>query len=141
MEISVRMAITSDAEQLSILNQEFNGGSSRPVSNIVESLNKRTELVAVAINHDKIVGFACAQSFDSFCYEEPHGEITELYVGEAARKKGVATLLISCLEVNLQKNGVKSVKVLTGKDNNAAIKTYEHCNYVVDEDLLLKKKL
>jgi predicted acetyltransferase len=58
-----------------------------------------------------------------------------------ARKKGVATLLISCLEVNLKKNGVKRIKVLSGKDNNAAIKTYEHCNYVADDDILLKKKM
>jgi GNAT superfamily N-acetyltransferase len=64
------------------------------VSDIVESLNKSTELVAVAVNNDKIVGFACAQRFDSFCYNEPQAEITELYVEEAARKKGVATLLI-----------------------------------------------
>jgi ribosomal protein S18 acetylase RimI-like enzyme len=141
MDIAVRMAITSDAEQLSKLNQEFNGGNRRPLSDIVECLNKSTELVSVAVDNGNIVGFACAQSFDSFCYEEPQGEITELYVEEASRKRGVATSLISCLELNLQRYGVKRIKVLTGKENNAAIKTYEHCDYIMDDDLLLKKKL
>jgi hypothetical protein len=45
------------------------------------------------------------------------------------------------LEENLRERGVKSIKVLTGRGNEAAIKTYEHCNYVKDDELLLKKKL
>ncbi|WP_235550163.1 GNAT family N-acetyltransferase [Paenibacillus sp. Soil724D2] len=47
-------------------------------------------MIAVAEISGKIVGFGCAQSFYSFCYEEPHGEITELYVEEVARRKGIA---------------------------------------------------
>ncbi len=33
------------------------------------------------------------------------------------------------------------MKVLTGRRNNAAIRTYEHCNYVKDEEQMLKKRL
>ncbi|SCW64312.1 hypothetical protein SAMN04487970_102326 [Paenibacillus tianmuensis] len=33
------------------------------------------------------------------------------------------------------------MKVLTGSKNNAAIKTYEHCNYVKDDEQLLTKRL
>ena len=84
----VRLASFTDAEELSRLNQEFNGGVKRPPTKIIEHLNiNRNELIAVAEISGKIVGFGCAQRFYSFCYEEPHGEITELYVEEAAEEK------------------------------------------------------
>lgn len=140
--VRVRLAALTDAEELSRLNQEFNGGEKRPPTKITESLNLNTnELIAVAEISDNIVGFGCAQSFYSFCYEEPHGEITELYVEEAFRRKGIAVAIISCLEGNLTERGVKSMKVLTGRRNNAAIKTYENCNYIIDDEQLLKKRL
>jgi ribosomal protein S18 acetylase RimI-like enzyme len=141
-DVCVRLASLTDAEELSRLNQEFNGGKKRPPAKIIERLNiNHNELIAVAEISGKIVGFGCAQSFYSFCYEEPHGEITELYVEEAARRKGIAIAIVSCLEENLRTRGVRSMKVLTGRRNNAAIKTYEHCNYVKDDERLLKKRL
>ncbi|MGG1596420.1 GNAT family N-acetyltransferase [Paenibacillus naphthalenovorans] len=79
--------------------------------------------------------------FYSFCYEEPQGGITELYVEEAARRRGIAGAIIFCLEENLRDHGVKSVKVLTGNRNDAAIKMYEHCNYSIDDELVLKKMI
>jgi ribosomal protein S18 acetylase RimI-like enzyme len=140
MDVRVRLATSNDAEELSRLNQEFNGGDKRPSAEIIESLNKSKELIAVAVISGKVVGFGCAQSFQSFCYKELQGEITELYVQQAARRKRIAASLISCLEENLRERGVKSIKVLTGRGNDAAIKTYEHCDYVKDDELLLKKK-
>lgn len=141
-DVCVRLASSSDAEELSRLNQEFNGGEKRPRAKIIERLYKNhNELVAVAEISGKVVGFGCAQIIYSFCYEEPHGEITELYVEEAARRKGIAIAIISCLEENLRTRGVRSMKVLTGRRNNTAIKTYERCNYVKDDEQLLKKWL
>jgi ribosomal protein S18 acetylase RimI-like enzyme len=140
--VRVRRAVLTDAEELSRLNQEFNGGEIIAPAKIIESMNiNNNELIAVAELSDRIVGFGCAQSFYSFCYEEPHGEITELYVEEAARRKGIAVAIISCLEENLRERGVKSMKVLTGRWNNAAIKTYENCNYIIDDEQLLKKRM
>jgi ribosomal protein S18 acetylase RimI-like enzyme len=137
----VRLATKNDAKELSRLNQEFNGGDRSHASEIIESLNKSTELIAVAVINDKVVGFACAQSFKSFCYQELQAEITEMYVEEASRRKGIASSLISFLEGNLQARGVKNIKVLTGRENNSAIKTYEICNYVKDDELVLHKRL
>lgn len=141
LDARIRLASPSDANDLSRLNQEFNGGDQRPSADIIESLNDSAELIAVAEIGGKIVGFGCAQSLRSFCYYGLQGEITELYVSEAARRKGIATSLIFYLEENLKKRGVKSVKVLTGRRNNAAIKTYEQCNFHQDDELLLNKKL
>jgi len=135
------LAGLGDANDLSRLNQAFNGGEQRAFADIMASLNDSTELIAVAEIEGKVIGFGCAQSFRSFCYNGLQGEITELYVAEAARRKGIATSLILYLEENLKKRGVESVKVLTGRTNKNAIKTYEQCNYQQDDELLLKKTL
>ncbi|APQ60469.1 Acetyltransferase YpeA [Paenibacillus polymyxa] len=141
-DLMVRRATITDAEELSRLNQEFNGGEKRPLAKIVERLStNHDELIAVAETGGKIVGFGCAQSFYSFCYELPHGEITELFVEEAARRKGIAIAIISFLEEKLRERGVISMRVLTGRGNNVAIKTYEHCNYVKDDEQVLMKRL
>lgn len=89
----------------------------------------------------KVVGFACAQCFASFCYREAQGEITEMYVELSARRKGLAVSMITLLEEKLAACGVKNIKILTGSDNDAAIKTYERCGYVQDDELLLQKKI
>jgi ribosomal protein S18 acetylase RimI-like enzyme len=135
------LATEEDAEQLSTLNQRFNGGGRRPAAEIEESMRTSTELIAVAEMGGKIVGFGCAQSYKSFCYRELLGEITEMYVESSVRRKGIATSLVACLERNLKARGVTEIKVLTGKRNNAAIRTYENCGYTKDDERLLKKTL
>lgn len=138
----IREATVTDAEELSRLNQAFNGSEKRPSAKIVERLKmNHSELVAVAEISGEIVGFGCAQCIYSFCYDVPHGEITELFVEESARRKGIAAALISFLEKSLRDRGVTSMKVLTGRDNSAAIKTYEHYQYVKDDEQLLVKRL
>ncbi|MEJ8547284.1 GNAT family N-acetyltransferase [Brevibacillus borstelensis] len=141
MEIRARLAAENDAEELARLNQLFNGGDRRPSPEIIESMRTSSELIAVAECDGKIVGFGCAQSFQSFCYGELLGEITEIYVEESARGKGAAALLISCLEKHLKQRGVAEMKVLTDSQNAVAIRTYERCGYVVDDEVLLKKQL
>ncbi|MEK4515904.1 GNAT family N-acetyltransferase [Paenibacillus sp. FSL H8-0122] len=137
-----RLATATDAEALSRLNQEFNGGAPRSPAKIIEHLHtNRNELIAVAELNGAIMGFGCAQSLHSFCYDEPYGEITELYVEEAARRQGVARAIMSCLEENLQERGVTSIRILTGRTNTAAIQFYEHCHYVQDDEQLLEKQL
>ncbi|WP_238651717.1 GNAT family N-acetyltransferase [Paenibacillus piscarius] len=137
-----RLATATDAEALSRLNQEFNGGALRPPAKIIEHLHtNRNELIAVAELNGAIVGFGCAQSLYSFCYDEPFGEISELYVEQAARRKGVALTIMDCLEENLRERGVTHIRILTGRRNAAAISLYEHCHYVQDDEQLLEKRL
>jgi ribosomal protein S18 acetylase RimI-like enzyme len=137
----VRFATIKDAEELSRLNQAFNGGARRIQSEIIKSMERSNELIAVAILNEKIVGFACAQSYESFCYRELQGEITEMYIEKTARRLGFATSLIKLLENNLLDRGVREIKILNNTTNSAAIKTYEKCNYVQDEVILFEKEL
>lgn len=137
---SVRLATKKDAEELSRLSQAFNGGARRIQSEIIKSMERSNELVAVAILNEKIVGFACAQSYESFCYTELQGVITEMYIEKTARRLGFATSLIKLLEDNLLERGVKEIMILTDRTNSAAIKTFEQCNYLQDEVILFEGK-
>ena len=78
----VRIATVNDAEQLNILNDEFNGESETSIDNIrnslIEIINRK--LLIVADEDDMLVGFVCVQLKKSFCYDEYMPEITEVYV-------------------------------------------------------------
>lgn len=136
----VRLANENDADILVALNEEFNG-TGMTAAEVKESLIQSNELIALAILNDTPVGFACAQSFKSFCYASAQGEITEMYVKDTARRLGLATLLVSFLEQELRLRGVRSIKLLTGSDNDAAHKTYERSGYVLQEESTFHKKL
>lgn len=138
--IYLRWATANDALDLVKLNNEFNGvGTSE--EEIIDSLSNSNELVALALINDLPVGFACAQYYKSICYSDPYAEITEMFVKEVARRRGIATLLLAFIEEEFKLRGVRSVKVLTGKNNGAAIKAYERSNYVKQEEQVLQKKL
>ncbi|MHA7584219.1 GNAT family N-acetyltransferase [Paenibacillus vandeheii] len=136
----IRWANANDAEDLLKLNDAFNGvGTS--VDEVKDSLALSDELIALAVINDQAVGFACAQYFKSFCYRGFQGEITEMYITQVARRRGLATLLISFIEDELRARGVTNMKILTGQRNEMAIKTYEKSNYARTEEVLLQKKL
>lgn len=138
--IHIRWANENDAEELLKLNDAFNGvGIS--IEDVIDSLALSDELIALAVIDDQAVGFACAQYFKSFCYRGLQGEITEMYIAEVARRRGLATLLIAFIEEELKARGVTRVKILTGQRNEMAIKTYEKSNYARTEEVLLQKKL
>lgn len=138
--IHIRWANENDAEDLLKLNDAFNGVGTN-MEEVKESLALSNELIALAVIDGQAVGFACAQYFKSFCYRGLQGEITEMYIAEVARRRGLATLLIAFIEEELKARGVTSVKILTGQSNERAIKTYEKSNYARTEEVLLQKKL
>lgn len=138
--IVIRQATVEDAESLLQLNYEFNEVQ-MDIAEITESLRVSTELIALAMIGDRVAGFACAQYFRSFCYQSLCGEITEMYVREDARRKGIASLLLTFLEDELRARGVTGVKLITGSKNEIAIKAYETNGYIPQDDLVLHKIL
>lgn len=138
--IHYRWATANDAHALVTLNDEFNGVGITE-EDIIENLSNPNELVALAFIDDFPVGFACAQLYRSICYPDPYAELTELYIRHDARRKGIATMLVRFIEEELIRRGVKSVKVLTGKKNGAAINTYERLSYFKEDEQLLQKTL
>ena len=128
----VRIATVNDAEQLKILNNEFNGEGETSIDNIRNSLmNNKQEVVIVADEDDRLVGFVCVQLKKSFCYDEYMPEITEVYVKPAYRKRGLASEMITFAEAYCSKNyPLDKYELLTGQENLVAQTVYNKLRYM-----------
>lgn len=139
----VRIATVSDAEQLGVLNDEFNGEGETCIENIRNSLvNNRQEVVIVADEKNVLVGFVCIQLKKSFCYDDYMPEITEVYVKPTYRKKNIASEMITFAEDYCNKNySVHKYELLTGKKNFVAQSLYSKLGYIDDNELHLSKRI
>ena len=139
----IRIATVNDSEQLSILNDEFNGEGETSIDNIRNSLiNNKQEIVIVADENDMLVGFVCVQLKKSFCYDDYMPEITEVYVKEAYRKRGVASKMITFGESYCSKNyPLHKYELLIGKQNFVAQSVYSKLGYIDDKELHLSKRV
>ena len=138
----VRTATVNDAEQLNILNNEFNGEGETSIDNIRNSLmNNKQEVVIVAEEDDMLVGFVCVQMKKSFCYDDYMPEIAEVYVKPACRKRGVASEMITFAEDYCSKNyPIHKYELLTGQENLVAQSVYSKLGYADDRELHLSKR-
>ena len=139
----VRIATVDDAEQLNILNIEFNGEGETSITNIRNSLvSNKQEVVIVADEDAMLVGFVCVQLKKSFCYDEYMPEITEVYVKPTYRKRGVASEMISFAENYCSKNyPLHKYELLTGRKNLVAQAVYSKLGYADDNELHLSKRI
>lgn len=139
----VRLANVEDANQLEILNKEFNGEGETTIENIQDSLlNNRQEIIVVDEKKGLLVGFACIQLKRSFCYNEYMAELTEVYVKLEYRKKGVAREMIDFAEQYCRKQfSCHKFELLTGKNNLNAQMVYDNLGYKNDEEIHFTKKL
>lgn len=139
----VRIATVNDAEQLNILNNEFNGEGETSIDNIRESLiNNVQEVVIVADEDELLVGFVCVQLKKSFCYDEYMPEITEVYVQPTYRKRGIASEMITFAETYCSKHyPLHKYELLTGKENLVAQSVYNKLGYIDDNEVHLSKRI
>ena len=131
------------AEQLSVLNDDFNGKGETTIESITDSLiNNRQEIVIVADENDVLVGFVCVQLKKSFCYTDYMPEITEVYVDPAHRRKGIAGQMIAFAEDYCTRNyPLHKYELLTGKENVIAQSVYGRLGYADDNELHLSKRI
>jgi len=101
----IRKATADDAEQLSILNTEFNGDGETTLENIRNCLmNNYQEVVIVDDEKGKLTGFVCVQLKKSFCYDDYRPEISEVYVRPEYRRQKIASRMIRFAEEYCEKN-------------------------------------
>ena len=131
----VRPARPSDAPQLRELNRLFNGDDVSDEALTQQRLSAPgPERCLVCERGDRLLGFACAVCFSSFCYVHPVGELTELFVLPEARRMGVGRALVRAMIERLRGEGATEIRLLTGWDNHAAQALYEQCGFrPVDE--------
>lgn len=139
----VRKATPNDAEQLHMLNDEFNGKGETTIDNIKDSLmNNQQEIVIVDEENGVLTGFVCVQLKRSFCYDEYTPEITEVYVNPAYRKKGIASNMITFAEKYCSQNyPLCKYELLTGKKNTTVQAVYNKLGYTDDNKLHMTKKI
>lgn len=138
----VRIATVQDAEQLEILNNEFNGEGETTLDNIRASLaDNKQEIVVVDELNGKLKGFVCVQLKKSFCYDEYMPEITEVYVKPQHRRCGVARTMIAYAEEYCKSHyPLHKFELLTGAENDVARIAYAKLGYCEDAELHLAKR-
>ena len=136
----IRKATANDAEQLSVLNDEFNGKGETTIENIRNSLMSNYQ--DVDDEEGVLTGFVCVQLKKSFCYDDYMPEITEVYVRPAYRKQGIASKMITFVEDYCLKNyPLHKYELLTGDENLIAQSVYSKLGYTNDNELHLSKRI
>ena len=138
----VRIATVQDAEQLEILNNEFNGEGETTLDNIRNSIaNNKQEVIVVDEQNGELTGFVCVQLKKSFCYDDYKPEITEVYVKHQYRRCGVARTMIAYAEEYCKSHyPLHKFELLTGAENNVARIAYAKLGYCEDAELHLAKR-
>ena len=139
----VRIATVQDAEQLELLNNEFNGEGETTLDNIRSSLaNNKQEVIVVDEQNGELTGFVCVQLKKSFCYDDYMPEITEVYVKPKYRRNGIARAMITYAEEHCKKHfPLHKFELLTGTENDDAQIVYAKLGYSEDGELHLAKRL
>ena len=138
----VRIVTENDAEQLEILNNEFNGEGETTLDNIRLSLaDNKQEVIVVDEQNGELTGFVCVQLKKSFCYDDYMPEITEVYVKPQYRRNGIARAMIAYAEGYCKSHyPLHKFELLTGADNDGARNVYARLGYSEDGELHLSKR-
>ena len=139
--ITISLATIEDASAIAKLNLLFNEATD-PAEAIATRMSDPhcVETVILAKVADEAVGFALVRVVPSVLYSTPHTELTELYVLEEYRQRGIASELIAFAEQVKYQKGARSILVQTGDDNLPALALYKKIGFE-EYDLTLKKKL
>ncbi len=141
MDIIIRSATERDAAELCRLNTLFNEVTDVSPETIALSIRDNgQERVFVAECGNRLIGFCCTQLFKSFCYNRNSAEITELFVEESYRRKGVATELMSLAERYYSDKYIDNFRLLTGDHNISAQSFYESLGYLKTDEIMYEKE-
>ncbi len=139
--ITISIAAADDASAISKLNLLFNEVNESPDAIAARMSDPNcVETVILAKVDDEAVGFALVRVVPSVLYSTPHAELTELYVMDEYRQRGIASDLIAFAEQVAAQKGARSILVQTGDDNTPALSLYRKHGYE-EYDLTLRKIL
>ena len=139
----IRLAEPGDAAQLFELNERFNGPSGSTVELMARSLGENPqELVVVADMEGTLAGFVCVQVKRSFCYEIPSAEVTEVFVDEEYRRRGLGREMLSFAErAAIESFGaLGELTVLTGGATLSAQELYNDAGFVREDEVMFLKE-
>ncbi len=88
--------------------------------------HKHSRLVIVM--DDNIIGWAALAPVSGRCVYSGVAEVS-IYVDEAQRGKGIATILMKALIDSAEKNGIWTLQSAILQDNEASIRLHEKCGF------------
>ena len=86
------------------------------------------------------VGFACLRLVPYMSGDEPYAELTDLFVAEGFRRRGVARALMAHVEQLARAGGATDMILLTGHENDGAQAFYRALGYQ-DYSLALRRRI
>jgi ribosomal protein S18 acetylase RimI-like enzyme len=121
-----------DAEALSQLLTHFTNLTTTPAQ-IQQRLarSRGIEHPILAELDGQVVGFASLRLLNYLGEDAPYAEISELFVLDPYRRRGIARALMSELEVRARAAGASSLAVLTAADNDTAVALYRAMGFQV----------
>lgn len=128
--VTVRLAIPEDAMAIHRLNIDFNDARATP-EYIAESIRLRAQVerLFVAELAGEVVGMAALRLLPCALDPEPYAGLTELYVAEDARRRGVGQALVRAVEAAAQAGGARRLVLLTAWRNGTAHQFYHALGY------------
>jgi len=129
--IKLRMAQESDVLELAALAYAYveDDAVCNSVEGIREYLQNSQDIVCIAEDKGKLIGYCCGRISRHMSFKEPIADVVELFLSEDYRGKGIGKQLLSGIEAEFVKCGVNRVRILVREGSETARKFYLACGY------------
>src|SRR5262245_3079889 len=128
--ITVRQATPDDTTELARMLNLFDNMGATPAQVAARMLACQNVLTTFIGELDgQPVGFACLRLIPHLQGDEPHAELTDIYVDAPSRRQGVARALLARVEVAARAAGAGGLVIITGFDNESAQAAYRASGY------------
>ncbi len=142
--VRIRVATPEDAARLLPMFEAFYGDYLRPktVEAIQEHLAAASavDLVLMAEDEGVLAGFASLRLIPQIESDAPHAELSDLFVDERSRRRGIGRALMAFAERLARERGSPRIVLVTGFDNPGAQAFYRRIGFE-DHGLQMTKDL
>ena len=131
MNITIRKCMISDAEDIRKLSKSalgFDYPSDKFEESIRRLMGTSSNIIYVAENNNRFVGFAHGADFDVI-YGPHYKVLRAIAVVEEYRRYGAAEKLLDAIEAWAKKTGAEGIRIYGGSERAAANAFYKACGY------------
>ncbi len=139
--VQIRAAGPADMPEIARLNGLFNGSVELAGSYLIRLQEpQRVDTPVIALVDGHIAGAANLRLLQPFFHPSPYAELTELFVEEDYRRKGIGRSLVAYVEQLARAAGAQQILILTDFYNHQAQSLYRALGYA-HHDIALSKTL